>query len=103
MTQAPTVATRAAQVRSSIATELDQMAAARAALAIGETPLIADIDRRIAALCQAAESLPRHEARDLAPDFERLQAALDELAASLWSAVRRSKGSRIFPFQLGRP
>ena len=90
-------------LRTSIATELDQLAAARAALALGEPAPIEDLDRRIATLCQAAEALPRADARDLAGDFEQLRAALDELSASLWSAVRRSKGARIFPFQLGRP
>lgn len=99
-----TVATpRPDDIRRGVAAELDLIAAARAALAAGEPAPIEELDRRIATLCQGAETLPREDARTLAPEFERLGAALDELAASLWSAVRRSKAARIFPFQLGRP
>lgn len=90
-------------VRAGVAAELDLLKAARAAIALGEAPPIDELDRRIATLCQAARSLPRDEARSLAAEFELLRASLDELAAELWSAMRRNKGARIFPFQLGRP
>lgn len=90
-------------VRAGVAAEVDRLSAARAALATDASPSIDELEQRIAVLCRAAEALPRQDAQALAADFERLQAALDELAASLWSAMRRSKGERIFPFQLGRP
>lgn len=90
-------------IRAAIVAELDRLTAAGKALAAGETPPIDALDQRVAALCRIAEALPRDDARALAPDLERLLAALDELAAEIWSAVRRGKGGRIFPFQLGRP
>lgn len=98
-----TEATALGAIRAGVAAELDLLKAARAAIATGEAPPIDELDRRIATLCQAAAALPRDEARLLATEFEQLQASLDELAAELWSAMRRNKGARIFPFQLGRP
>lgn len=90
-------------IRTFVAAEFDRLTAAGKALAAGEMPPIDTLDQRVAALCRAAEALPRDDARALAPDLERLLAALDELAAGIWAAVRRGKGPRIFPFQLGRP
>jgi hypothetical protein len=91
------------ELRRRLDGESAAMATARAAVAAGQDIALDDLQSRIAALCRDVEAMPRTEARPLVDDVQRLVAALDELAAAIWTAVRRNPEARIFPFQLGRP
>lgn len=93
----------AAELRQRLEAEGRSLADARASVAGGQDISLDDLESRITALCRAVEALPLAEARPLADDVQRLVASLDELAATIWTAVRRNPGARIFPFQLGRP
>jgi len=93
----------AAALRQRLDAEGRSLAEARAAVAAGQDIALDDLQSRIATLCRDVEALPRAEARPLADDVQRLVASLDELAAAIWTAVRRNPAARIFPFQLGRP
>jgi hypothetical protein len=91
------------ELRRRLDTEAAALATARAAVAAGQDIALDDLEGRIAALCRDVVAMPRAEARTLIDDVQRLAASLDELASSIWTAVRRNPGARIFPFQLGRP
>ncbi len=91
------------ELRQRLDSEARSLTEARAAAAAGNDIALEDLESRIAALCRDIEALPRAEARPLADEVQRLVASLDELAATIWTAVRRNPAARIFPFQLGRP
>jgi hypothetical protein len=91
------------EIRRRLDAEAAALAEARTAVAAGEEVLLEQLDGRLGALCRAVETLPPAEARTLIDDLARLNNALDDLAATVWAAVRRNPGARIFPFQLGRP
>lgn len=91
------------ELRQRLETEARSLAEVRAAVAAGQDISLENLESRVAALCRAIEALPPAEARPLVDDVQRLVASLDELAATIWTAVRRNPAARIFPFQLGRP
>jgi hypothetical protein len=91
------------ELRQRLTRETEALVSAREAVAAGHDVLLDGLDGRIAALCRDVEALPRANARPLSHEVQRLLAQLDELAAAIWSAVRRNPEARIFPFQLGRP
>ncbi len=91
------------ELRRRLEAEARSLADARAAVTAGHDISLDDHKDRIGTLCRAVEALPLAEARPLADDVQRLAASLDELAAAIWTAVRRNPAARIFPFQLGRP
>jgi len=91
------------ELRRRLDGESAAIATARTAVAAGQDIALDELQSRIAALCRDVEAMPRAEARPLVEDVQRLVAALDELAAAIWTAVRRNPEARIFPFQLGRP
>lgn len=90
-------------LRKRLDSESRTIAEARAAVASGQDIALEELETRIAALCRDVQALPLAEARPLADDVQRLIASMDELAATIWSAVRRNPAARVFPFQLGRP
>lgn len=91
------------ELRQRLDAEADALAKAREAVTAGHDIALGDLEQRVGALCRAVEALPLAEARPLVDDVQRLAASLDELAATIWTAVRRNPAARIFPFQLGRP
>ncbi len=91
------------EFRQRLDAETRSLVEARATVAAGQDVSLEDLQGRIAALCRGVEALPREEARPLADDVQRLVASLDELAAAIWTTMRRNPAARIFPFQLGRP
>ncbi len=91
------------QLRQRLAAEIRSLAEARTTVAAGQDVSLEDLQNRVAALCRGVEARPREEARPLVDDVQRLSASLDELAAAIWTTMRRNPAARIFPFQLGRP
>lgn len=90
-------------LRKRLEAEGRSLVEARAAVAAGQDIALDELETRVAALCRDVQALPLAEARPLADDLQRLIASMDELAAAIWSAVRRNPAARVFPFQLGRP
>lgn len=91
------------ELRRRIARETRSLVEAHGAVADGRDVRLEQLDRRVAELCKAVETLPEAEARGFVDDLQQLNDALDNLAAAVWAAMRRNPGARIFPFQLGRP